>query len=261
MELFNGDCLEIMKGLPDRSIDLFLCDLPYGCLTQQKGVNNNKNSKSPCNAGCSWDIKIDLEEFWKQVKRLCKNDKTPVIMFCNARFGFDLYNSNPAWFRYDLIWSKGRGVGFLNTNNQPLRSHENIYVFSKKGANYYRKDIEGDFKRVGGGSDKKAKLGIYGLIKGDENRNNEGRRCVKSVIEVSNTIAKGQHPTAKPIDLYKFLIERYSKEGDTILDPTFGSGHSGLASIDLNRKYIGIEKDEKFFTKFSSAREEGRERD
>ena len=205
-----------------------------------------------CGEGMSWDIKIDLEEFWKQVKRLCKNDKTPVIMFCNARFGFDLYNSNPAWFRYDLIWSKGRGVGFLGANKQPLRSHELIYVFSKKGANYYRKDIEIEGAKEWKRPREDTKGGVYGdgILRNRNLNGGDGKRCVKSVIEVSNTIAKGQHPTAKPIDLYKFLIERYSKEGDTILDPTFGSGHSGLASIDLNRKYIGIEKDEKFFTKF-----------
>lgn len=260
MQLLNGDCLELMKTLPDKSVDLFICDLPYGCLTggagKEKARRKDRGSTDSI-AGCSWDIKIDLNAFWEQVERLMKNDHTPIIQFCNTRFGNDLINSKPSWFRYDLVWSKPNGVGFLSANKQPLRSHELIYVFAKKGANYNRIDILGDFKGTSGGT---GNVGgsIYGCaeitrknaIKREGTR--EGIRCVKSVIEVSNKKAKGQHPTAKPIDLYKFLIERYSKEGDTILDPTFGSGNSGLASVELKRKYIGIEKDEKFFNKFHS---------
>jgi site-specific DNA-methyltransferase (adenine-specific) len=251
-----------MKTLPDKSIDLFICDLPYGCLTggyRATGINphNDGESRNPP-SNCSWDIKIDLNAFWIQVERLMKNDHTPIIQFCNTRFGNELINSKPKWFRYDLVWSKSNGVGFLSANKQPLRSHENIYVFAKKGANYNRVDIEGDFKGTSGGT---GNVGgsIYGCaettrknaIKREGTR--EGIRCVKSVIEVSNKKARGQHPTAKPIELYKFLIERYSNEGDTILDPTFGSGNSGLASVELKRKYIGIEKDEKFFNAFTSS--------
>ena len=150
LTLQHGDCLELMKTLPDKSIDLFVCDLPYGCLSAAR-------DKVPCNEAdergvrriintpCAWDIPIDLTQFWVQVKRLCKNDHTPVLMFCTAKFGYELIKSNEAWFRYDLVWDKGCGVGFLLANKMPMRSHELIYVFSKKGANYYRKDIEGDF--------------------------------------------------------------------------------------------------------------------
>lgn len=243
MQILNGDCLELMKTLPDKSIDLFICDLPYGCLSGNAKIDPDfkKLGNSYGHAKCSWDVKIDLNAFWVQVERLMKNDHTPIIQFCNTSFGNDLINSKPSWFRYDLVWSKPSAIGFLNANRQPLRSHELIYVFAKKGATYYRKDIEGDFKNT-------------------PKVSNEGKRCVKSVIEMNNRKAKGQHPTAKPIDLYKFLIERYSKEGDTILDPTFGSGNSGIASVELNRMYIGIEKDEKFFNKFAekqSATEKG----
>jgi DNA modification methylase len=230
MQLLQGDCLEIMKTLPDKSVDLFVCDLPYQ------------------STSCTWDIKINLEQFWKQVERLMKNDHTPIIHFCNVRFGFELYNSNPNWFRYDLVWDKTFGVGFLNANKMPLRSHENIYVFAKKGATYYRKDFTGDFPNTNVGSRPK-KFHTCQPFAYTEKESNEGKRCVKSVVQCINNKGKGNHPTAKPVDLYKFLIERYSLEGDTILDPTAGSFNSGLACKDLNRKYIGIEMNEEFYKK------------
>ena len=219
-----------MKSLPDNSVDLFICDLPYQ------------------STSCSWDVKIDLEQFWLQVDRLKKSDNTPIIHFCNARFGFELYNSNPKWFRYDLVWDKTFGVDFLNANKQPLRSHENIYVFSKKGSNYYRKDIEGNFKNTNVGSRPKTfhTCEIFGY---KEKESNEGKRCVKSVFQFANKKGKGNHPTQKPLDLYKFLIERYSKEGDTVLDPTAGSFTSAVACKELNRNYIGIEINEEFYKK------------
>jgi site-specific DNA-methyltransferase (adenine-specific) len=159
-----------------------------------------------------------------------------------------LYNSKPNWFRYDLVWDKSLGVGFLSANKQPLRSHENIYVFSKKGATYYRKDIEGDFPNTNVGPRPKTfhTCKAFGYT---EKESNEGKRCVKSVFQFANRKGKGQHPTQKPLDLYKFLIERYSKEGDTVLDPTAGSFNSGLACKELNRNYVGIEMNEGFYTK------------
>jgi site-specific DNA-methyltransferase (adenine-specific) len=220
--LIHGDCLSKMKALPDKSIDLFVCDLPYGCLEPQRTrsaeyVKKVKNV-SVGQSSCAWDIKIDLTQFWAQVKRLCKDDHTPVIMFCSTKFGVELINSNPDWFRYDLVWNKMRGVSFLQANKMPMRCHELIYVFSKKGANYYRKDID-------------------------------GTRCVISVVEVANKKGKGKHPTQKPDDLYAWLIERYSKEGDTILDPTAGSFASVFTAAKMGRKAIGIEMDDAFFAK------------
>lgn len=216
MLLLHGDCLELMKTLPDRSVDLFLCDLPYGCLTGGAGKEKAKRNATGDGGvfGCSWDIKLDLDAFWAQVERLMKDDHTPIIHFCNARFGFDLYNSKPDWFRYDLVWNKMRGISFLLANKMPMRSHENIYVFAKKGARYYRKDIG---------------------------------RCVLSVVDFNTR--KGKHPTQKPVDLYAWLIERYSKEGDTILDPTAGSFASVFTAEKMGRKAIGIEMDETFFKK------------
>lgn len=273
MLLLRGDCLDLMKTLPDRSIDLFVCDLPYGCLTGGAGKEKTKRkaknigktaSEKSCFGGspggimgCDWDIPIDLTQFWVQVKRLCRDDHTPVLMFCTTKFGFDLYNSNPDWFRYDLVWNKMRGVSFLQANKAPMRSHEMVYVFAKKGATYYRTDTDDPTKSSRKKNQTKLLNGdVYNpqsnrrvpLHEGNDTP--AGKRCVLSVIEsYSNIGKKGKHPTQKPDDLYEWLITRYSKEGDTILDPTAGSFASVFAAERLGRKGIGIEKDEGFYNK------------
>jgi len=255
MLLLKGDCLEVMKGLPDKSIDCFVCDLPYGCLTTGNPVRrrfiNGEDSGTLLQGetlNCAWDIKIDLVKFWEQIKRLCRNDHTPVLMFCNTRFGAELITSNPDWFRYDLVWKKSNGVGFLSANKQPLRNHEMIYVFSKKGAYYKRVDIEGDFPKGGGG---RSNSSVYPSVNGIPNlqTTQEGIRCVKSVIEVANKKTKGGHPTAKPKELYEWLLKRYCVEGGTVLDPTAGSFNSVFTAHEMGLKAIGIEKDDKFFWK------------
>jgi site-specific DNA-methyltransferase (adenine-specific) len=251
MLLLQGDCLEIMKTLPDKSIDLFLCDLPYGCLTGGAGKERAKRTAkgNPGILGCAWDIKIDLTAFWEQVERLMKNEHTPIIHFCNARFGYDLIKSKENWFRYDLVWNKIRGVGFLNANKQPMRSHENIYVFAKKSATYYRKDVEMENAKEYVDKRNHYIVGIYGTKKQEPHKSPAGIRCAKSIIDISGAAKKGNHPTQKPDDLYAWLIERYSKEGDTILDPTAGSFASVFTAEKLNRKGIGIEMNEEFFKK------------
>jgi site-specific DNA-methyltransferase (adenine-specific) len=241
-----------MKGLAAASVDLFICDLPYGCLTNEPHKDGSMGKSKgglmhSAKSGCAWDVKIDLVEFWKQVKRLCKSPSTPVLMFCNTRFGAELISSNPSWFRYDLVWSKSNGVGFLHANKQPLRSHEMIYVFAKKGANYKRIDIKGDFPAGGGGRSASSCYTAVNSIPNTSNTTEAGRRCVKSVIDVANKKEKGGHPTAKPPDLYRWLIERYSNEGDTVLDPTAGSFNSCRVAQELKRRPIGIEKDPGFF--------------
>jgi site-specific DNA-methyltransferase (adenine-specific) len=256
MEIHNGDCLEVMKSLPDKSIDLFVCDLPYGCLSRSSigALAEKKKFFSGNSVGCAWDIKLDLEAFWIQVKRLCKNDHTPVLMFCNTKFGYDLIKSNESWFRYDLVWNKMRGVSFLSANKMPMKSHELVYVFSKKGASYYRKDIEGDFPKSLVSKKVMTRKDILGNQIPKILTDNTGKRCVLSVIDninkYSNSRVHKPHPTEKPVELYKWLIERYSKEGDSVLDPTFGSGNSGRGCVELKRNYIGIEKDKGFYDKF-----------
>lgn len=254
MLLLQGDCLELMKTLPDKSVDLFLCDLPYGCLEPSRKRNDEyvKKMKNSLvgQSSCAWDIKIDLTAFWIQVKRLCKNDHTPVLMFCTTKFGYELIKSNEEWFRYDLVWSKPNAVGFLQVNKMPMRSHELIYVFSKKGANYTRIDIEGDFPpTIATNHKRSATSNTIPRLKDIPQPDRTGIRCVKSVIEVSNKKVKGNHPTQKPEDLYEWLITRYSKEGDTILDPTAGSFASCFVAQRLGRNAIGMEMDETFYNK------------
>lgn len=258
--LLHGDCLEVMKTLPDKSVDLFLCDLPYGCLNSGKATTIVRQGGEYASgkvwnadtertiAPCGWDIKIDLAQFWTQVKRLCRDDHTPVILFCSTKFGFELYNSNPDWFRYDLVWNKQRGVSFLLANKQPMRSHEMMYVFSKKGARYYRKDITGEFN----GTRRRAVDGttnVYNATSIHSRDTSTTERCALSVIDSQLKSKKGNHPTQKPDDLYAWLIERYSKEGDTILDPTAGSFASVFTAHKMNRKAIGIEMDKTFYDK------------
>ena len=249
LTLHHGDCLELMKTLPDKSVDLFLCDLPYGCLSAGR--------KQTGGAGCAWDIPIDLDAFWVQVKRLCKNDHTPVLMFCTTKFGYELIKSNEDWFRYDLVWNKMRGVSFLMANKMPMRSHEMMYVFSKKGANYTRVDVDTDHPEV---ESKRASLApnstnTYNGGKPVPRMNKvypAGKRCPVSIIEASTKMERGTHPTQKPAPLYEWLITRYSKEGDTILDPTAGSFASCFTAQRLNRNAIGIEMNKEFYNKAKS---------
>jgi DNA modification methylase len=223
--LLQGDCLELMKSLPDKSIDCFICDLPYGQLSSTKKRSEEsikKYKRGNSLGGCTWDIKIDLKAFWEQVERLAKHDNTPIIHFCNTKFGIDLINSKPDWFRYDLVWNKERGISFLLSNKMPMKSHEMIYVFSKKGSYYNRIDTEVE----------------------------DNKRCSLSIINIKTNISKqGQHPTEKPKELYEWLLTRYCPPGGTVLDPTAGSFNSIEVAKDLGLKAIGIEMDENFYKK------------
>jgi site-specific DNA-methyltransferase (adenine-specific) len=248
-----------MKQLPDNSIDCFICDLPYGCLTGG-GITNPETAKKywdklPQNysiRGCAWDIKIDLDALWKEIKRLAKNEHTPVLMFCTTKFGNELINSNSSWFRYDLVWDKGRGVSFLSANKMPMRSHEMIYVFSKAGASYRRVDVDAPGK--GNQKDEEQttlrKDNMFGTGLKRSNGADKDKACVKSVITVKKVGLKTQgHPTEKPLELYKWLLERYCPPGGKVLDPTAGSFNSCKAAFELNLNAIGIEKDKGFFDK------------
>ena len=256
--LLKGDCLEVMKDLSANSIDCFICDLPYGCLSVNGKPKISKEKAKEIwgewakdklrsyGNGCAWDVPLDLAEFWTQVKRLAKDDHTPVLMFCTTKFGADLINSNPKWFRYDLVWDKGRGVSFLSANKMPMRSHEMIYVFSKAGAQYERVDISGNYRpSVGGCKGSK----VYNMKETTKGTGSTTKRCALSVIDIANSAGAGKHPTEKPVALYEWLIQRYCPAGGTILDPTAGSFNSVQAALNLGRKAIGIEKDDGFFEK------------
>lgn len=255
MQFLKGNCLEVMKTLPDKSIDCFICDLPFGCLTSKTDVKKavKEEEKSKYKYGnsyhCSWDVKIDLPKFWEQIFRLAKDDHTPVLMFCTTRFGNELINSNPSWFRYDLVWHKTHAVGFLNARNQPLRSHELIYIFAKKGAYYKRIDeiVEGakEYKDKREGVIKT----LYGIKEAQIHGSKAGIRCSTSVVKFANKKGKGNHPTQKPAELYEWLLKRYCPAEGTILDPTAGSFTSCFTAQKLGLKSIGIEMDEGFYEK------------
>jgi len=265
LQLFHGDCLEVMATLPDKSVDCFICDLPYGCLTSQNhnkglmrmehGVATGPRAQTDNGLlqGCSWDIKIDLDAFWKQVKRIRRNDHSPTLHFCTTKFGNELINSNPSEFRYDLVWDKQRGVSFLSANKMPMRSHEMVYVFSKKGAAYKRVDIDAPGKGDRSDGTRSTTLrsdNMFGSGLARSNGAAANKACVKSVIQIQKvgTIKQG-HPTEKPLSLYRWLLERYCPAGGTVLDPTFGSANSGRAARDLGLNYVGIEMDPGFFKK------------
>jgi site-specific DNA-methyltransferase (adenine-specific) len=258
--LYNGDCLQVMKELPAQSVDLIICDLPYGCLNQgyrSTGIHpqtthpDQKSGKVVSIPPCSWDVKINLEEFWKEIRRIRKNDHTPCIHFCTTRFGYELIQSNLAEFRYDLVWNKEHGVSFLSANKMPMRSHEMIYVFSKAGAFYNRIDITGDFKAWDDTKRKENRTSqCYGSGKYIHHIGGDGTRCALSVINMKKTAShKQSHPTEKPNSLYQWLIERYCPVGGTVLDPTFGSGNSVFTAYGMGRNAIGIEMNEGFFNK------------
>ena len=254
IQLFNADCLQKLQDLSSNSVDCIICDLPFGCLLggfDRPGNNENikKKTAKQTKEGCSWDVKIDLDAFWKEIRRIRKDEHTPCLHFTTTKYGFELYNSNPKEFRYDLVWDKGRGVSFLSANTMPMRSHEMVYVFSKAGAYYNRVDISGDFPKSGPRTRTEDTSTQYGAKRTKEVIDNTGKRCALSVIQNRTSAGKGKHPTEKPVELYKFLLQRYCPAGGTVLDPTFGSGNSGLAARDLGLSYIGIEKDKDFFDK------------
>ena len=362
MELYNDDCLKVMKEFESNSIDLLFCDLPYG------------------QTSCKWDCLIDLEEFWKQVNRICK-DSTPMFFTCSTKFGVSLINSNPKNFRYDLVWVKSSPCGFLTAKKMPMKKHEMVYVFYKKLPLYdlsshthkFLKEVKknelgdkgnecyGKFSYYNNGekgydpplptsvvkeetyitttlySDKKgkprqvyraeegqydpplptsvvkeeetfirgkkkkSKEDVYNaderinngklyhhsinLQKGDESiydpplptsvvredkgcksmygeekkkvfiydetgklRNSETRYdppLPNSILEVASQ--KGKHATQKPVGLMEWCLKYYSKEGDKVLDPTMGSGSTGIACKNMNRHFIGIEMDKEIY--------------
>jgi len=253
---YNGDCLEVMKELSDNSVDCFICDLPYGCLsidgkpkvTEEKAAEYGKGRIQA--ASCDWDVKIDLVAFWEQVRRLAKDDHTPVLMFCNTKFGIDLINSNPSWFRYDLVWDKGHGVSFLLANKMPMKSHEMIYVFSKKGSFYRRVDVKTDrgaYVKWGGGAGHSEQYNAERTVSFEEH-GKDGLRCPLSVIPIGGK-SSGGHPTEKPEELYEWLLRRYVPDRGVVLDPTAGSFNSCFVADRLGYTAIGIEKDEAFYEK------------
>ena len=232
--LFQGDCLDIMPLIPDKSVQLILADLPYGT------------------TACKWDSIIDLDLLWKQYKRIIKGNGA-IILTASQPFTTKLISSNYEMFKYEWIWEKDNSTGFQLANVMPLKSHENICVFSK-GFTYPR-------------TNNKMLYNAQGLIENDKKRSKRGNKggyltesgCKideyipkfknypKTILKVNTDRNKGNHPTQKPLELMKYLISTYSNENDLVLDNTMGSGTTCLAAKELNRKFIGIEKEPKYY--------------
>lgn len=314
MDIRNGDCLELMKTIPDKSIDLFICDLPYG------------------ETNCKWDYKIDMEEFWKEFKRIRKSKRTACIHFCSTKFGYTLIKSNENMFKMDMVWKKRNKTGGLQSRHRPMRNHEMVYFFYEQAPKYNRdkyhkriatknetiNNVKGNITNAGnpeGASNfNNGKNGKFfeppnpaSVLEEDDERINEkgksahgwdithmdkprvahfepklpasvleeDKKCLygfnkkdkqsyavkdlgknhnfeppnpASVFDSEKVfIGKRHHQTEKPQDILEFFLKYWSDEGDTILDPTMGSGSTGVACKNLNRKFIGFELDPKIY--------------
>ena len=223
MMLLQGDCLELMKNISDKSIDLILCDLPYGT-TQNK-----------------WDTVIPFDKLWEQYNRIIK-DNGAILLFSQMPFGANLIMSNPKMFRYEWVWEKDNGTGFLNAKKMPLKKHENILVFYKHLPTYNPQMREGfnPYYNVRKNPDSSN----YGDYKATPS-SSDGTRYPIDIIKFNRD--KGLHPTQKPVALLEYLIKTYTNEGDTVLDNCMGSGSTGVACKNTNREFIGMELDEKYF--------------
>ena len=228
-ELYQGDCLEVMDGLISSGVkfDAIITDPPYGT------------------TACKWDSIIPFDEMWERLNKLIKPNGA-IVLFGSEPFSSNLRMSNIKNYKYDWVWNKKKAGNIFLAKYQPMKIHENILVFSNGTANYYpikipRDKIKksknyGTGESMGGDRHKEDKLYVYK----DKNP--------VSIIEVSNANQKGKvHPTQKPVALLEYLIKTYTNEGDLVLDFTMGSGSTGVACMNLNRKFIGIELDEKYF--------------
>tara|TARA_A100000171_G_C2085486_1_gene121833 strand:+ start:76 stop:795 length:720 start_codon:yes stop_codon:yes gene_type:complete len=230
MELYNDDCFNVFPKIKDKTIDLFLLDLPYG------------------QTACKWDSLIDLNKMWIEIKRIMKPNAV-ILFFCTTKFGYKLIQSNEKWFRYDLIWKKSRKVGFLSANKMPLRQHENIYVFKDKQATYNPQKTEGKpyiLKRKECNIYHKAENPLT-INEGDRHPTSIYPQTLETTILEHNNPKKSLHRTQKPLSLCEWLIKTYSNENDLVMDFTMGSGTTGEGCKNTNRKFIGVEMDKEIF--------------
>lgn len=224
IDIKQGDCLELMKEIPDKSIDMILCDLPYG-------TTHNK-----------WDNIISLDALWRGYERVIK-DNGAIVLFGDGMFTANLMLSNPKMWRYNLIWDKQRGCDFLNANVKPLKSHEDICVFYKRKPTYNKQYwYSKPYKLIKNGS----LSDNYGDRKTAYTESKDGKRNPLSILSFPRD-SKKLHPTQKPVALLEYLIKTYTNEGETVLDNCMGSGSTGVACINTNRNFIGYELDEKYF--------------
>lgn len=232
INLFNGDCLEIMKSLPDKSVDLILCDLPYGSTKAQE------------------DKPLPFAPLWEQYERIIK-DRGAILLFGQGPFYVDLVNSNRKLFKYDIVWDKKLATGFLNARKMPMRSHEQIAVFYKKLPPYNPQFTLGEGLH-GRGTAYKNKPVVnnnYGkyAAEGDARKGCK-EKYPKSIISIQKPHpSKAKHRTEKPVALLEWLIRTYTNEGDLVLDNCMGAGGCGVAAVRNRRRFIGIELNAEYF--------------
>jgi site-specific DNA-methyltransferase (adenine-specific) len=226
MELIHGDCLDQMTFIDDRSVDLILCDLPYGTTF------------------CPWDIVIPFDQLWGHYERIIK-DNGAIVLFSAQPFTAVLASSNLKLFRYEWIYEKPAATGFLNANKQPLRAHENILVFYKRQPTYNPQKTFGHQKKKAKRKDVNSE--VYGkALKVQDYESTE--RYPRSVqIFNSDKQKKSLHPTQKPVSICEYLIKTYTNQRDLVLDNCMGSGTTGVACVNTNRRFIGMEKNDSYF--------------
>lgn len=226
-KIIEGDCLEVMKEFPPKSIDMILCDLPYGT-TQNH-----------------WDSLISLDKLWGQYERIIK-DRGVIALTSQGLFTAQLITSNPQLFKYKITWIKSKSTNFLNAKKQPLRKHEDICIFYKKQPFYNPQMLTGE--PYNKGFRKNQLTGSYGDFKTVEVKSN-GERYPTDVIYFKTAESEGPvyHPTQKPIELGRYLIKTFTKKGDIILDNTCGSGSFLVSAVLEGRKFIGIEKNQEVY--------------
>lgn len=228
VQLILGDCLEVMKNIPDKSVDMILCDLPYGITC------------------CGWDSVIPFKPLWEQYNRVAKINGA-VVLFGSEPFSSKLRLSNLKNYKYDWIWRKPRGMGFLNAKRQPLRDFENISVFYKNQCTYNPQFTEGaPYSRAKSGKRSKMVDGgvtVYGKHGdgADFKNDNAGIRYPKQVLDFGVVERNTLHQTQKPVALLEYLIRTYTNEGEVVLDNCMGSGSTGAACVNTARSFIGIE--------------------
>lgn len=226
IDLKRGDCLELMKSIPDGSVDMILCDLPYGT------------------TACKWDTIIPFEPLWEQYERVIK-DNGAIVLFGSEPFSSKLRMSNIKHYKYDWKWEKEKAGNFQLAKKQPLKKQEDIMVFYKKFPDYKPQGLIEINKTIKNNS---TKNGAMGHLQSTQKRKEYIQQYTNYPTEVLRfNNEKGLHESQKPIALMEYLIKTYTNDGETVLDNCMGSGSTGVAAVNLNRSFIGIELDEHYF--------------
>lgn len=234
VELWQGDCLELMPNIEDHSVDMILCDLPYGTTAS------------------AWDIIIPFELLWNQYRRIIKNCGA-IVLTASQPFTSMLVMSNLKWFKYEWIWIKNTQTGMMNASKTPMKKHESILVFSEGQPTFNGKKVLGSLISQNhskkGYSYKNKPSSIYGVNGGIDFNWSEfvNTNSVLFCNVVGNRDKEKIHPSQKPVALFEYLIETYTNPNELVLDNCVGSGTTGVACVNTNRGFIGIEKDEKYF--------------